>query len=228
MEKLSFGYSLKNIPIPSEKSYKLKLMEKTEMIIKRMRWKAIFSECEEQNTTARNAYGLKSFKCPSQVKELLNFESDLIDLIKNVEFDKNYRPSEFQKKLRKDIRTITRSDKTLTAADKTSNMYRLTKAEHDKLVSDAVTTTYKKANRNIKEEIEKEGVQFAKKVKVLDKMEVNGEGNCFITLKDHKENFENRPTVRLINPAKNEIGRISKKMLDGINSRLRVSLGVNQ
>ena len=114
MEKLSFGYSLKNIPIPSERSYKLKLMEKTEMLIKRMRWKAIFSECDEQ--TEKNAYGLRSFKCPPQVKELLNFESDLIDLIKYVKFDENYRPSEFQKKLRKDIHTITRSEKTLNCS----------------------------------------------------------------------------------------------------------------
>ena len=50
----------------------------------------------------------------------------------------------------------------------------------------------------------------------------------FITLKDHKENFANKPTVRLINPANNEIGRISKCILDDINARLRDSLGVNQ
>ena len=71
-------------------------------------------------------------------------------------------------------------------------------------------------------------MQFAKKAGVLDKMQINGTGNCFITLKDHKENFANRPTVRLINPAKNEIGRISKSILDDINSRLRSSLEVNQ
>ena len=170
------------------------------MLIKRMRWKAIYSDSEEE--PKRKTYGLKSFKCPSQVKELLNFESDLIDLVKNVKFDENYKKCEFQKKLKTDIRTITRSEKTLTAADKTSNMYRLTKTEHDKLVNDAVTATYKKATKNIKEKIDKEGVKFAKEAKVLDKMQVNGTGNCFITLKDHKENFANKPTVRLINPAK--------------------------
>ena len=59
-------------------------------------------------------------------------------------------------------------------------------------------------------------------------MVINKTGNCFVTLKDHKENFSNRPTVRLINPAKNEIGRISKTVLDDINTRLRESLKVNQ
>ena len=47
-----------------------------------------------------------------------------------------------------------------------------------------------------------------------------------ITLKDHKENF-NSPTVRLINPAKNELRRISKAILDNINKRLYTSLNIN-
>ena len=226
MEKLNFGYSLKNIPIPSERSYKLKIMEKTEMVIKRMRWKAFMSDAEEMEP--KKSYGLKTFKTPSQVKEIVAFENDLIDLVKNVEFDENFRRSPFQEKLRKDVGEITKSKKTLTSVDKTSNMYRLTKAEHEKLVHDAVTATYKKAPENIKTKIDKEGVPIAKKAGVLDKIEVNGTGNCFVTLKDHKENFSNRPTVRLINPAKNEIGRISKSVLDEINSRLRTSLKVNQ
>ena len=47
-----------------------------------------------------------------------------------------------------------------------------------------------------------------------------------ITLKDHKENF-NSPTVRLINPAKNELRRISKAILENINKRLYTSLNIN-
>ena len=50
----------------------------------------------------------------------------------------------------------------------------------------------------------------------------------FFTLMDHKENFQNNPTVRLINPAKNDIGRISKVILDKINSSLIKQLKVNQ
>ena len=36
------------------------------------------------------------------------------------------------------------SGKTLTPADKTSNIYRLTKKEYNKMRADAVTSTYKK------------------------------------------------------------------------------------
>ena len=59
-------------------------------------------------------------------------------------------------------------------------------------------------------------------------MFVNGKQNCFITLKDHKSDFQNNPTVRLLNPAKNELGRISKTILDKINVNLRNSLHLNQ
>ena len=33
-------------------------------------------------------------------------------------------------------------------------------------------------------------------------MFVNGKWNCFIALNDLKPNFQNNPTVRLLNPAK--------------------------
>ena len=42
MEKLNFSYSLKNIPNPVEKSYKLRILEKIEIFTKKMHWRAIF------------------------------------------------------------------------------------------------------------------------------------------------------------------------------------------
>ena len=59
-------------------------------------------------------------------------------------------------------------------------------------------------------------------------MFVNGSNSCFITLKDHKPNFLNNPKVRLLNPAKNELGRISKFILDRINTSLRNLTKVDQ
>ena len=54
------------------------------------------------------------------------------------------------------------------------------------------------------------------------------EQQAFITLKDHKENFQNKPTCRLINPAKSEIGRISNKILTKINTTIRTKTSLNQ
>ena len=53
-------------------------------------------------------------------------------------------------------------------------------------------------------------------------------GIYIYTLKDHKENFLHNPTVRLINPAKKELGRIIKAILDNISKRLCTRLNINQ
>ena len=52
---------------------------------------------------------------------------------------------------------------------------------------------------------------------VIKQMETNTEGNSFITVKDYQGNFDNRLSDQLINPAKNELRRISKLILDKIN-----------
>ena len=50
----------------------------------------------------------------------------------------------------------------------------------------------------------------------------------YITLKDHTHNFQNYPTLRLLNPAENEFNKIIKTMLDKVNVNLRNSLHLNQ
>ena len=67
-----------------------------------------------------------------------------------------------------------------------------------------------------------------KEWKQTKRMETNEKGNSFITIKDHKENFDNYPTVRLINPAKNELGRMSKLILDKINKKISKKFELNQ
>ena len=194
-----------------------------------MRWKATFflsrSEEEEGFIKVEN-YGLKSLKCPPVVKELTQFENELMQIAKEVKFRK--LRNSFQTRLKEDTKNIKNSEKTLIAADKTSNMYRLTKDEYNNLKSNAITSTYKKTSGKIKEEIEKCGKKFASDKGVIDRMERNGDSECFITLKDHKPNFNNRPTTRLINPSKNEVGRLSKVILDDINLKVQEALGVNQ
>ena len=63
---------------------------------------------------------------------------------------------------------------------------------------------------------------------ILDRTDINSQNTCFITLEDHKENFLNNPTVRLINPAENESGRNSKAIFDNIDKPLCTSLNINQ
>ena len=56
-------------------------------------------------------YGIKSNKCPPQVKDLIAFEEDMIDLVHQIRFRKV--KSNFQRKLNKDWNTIKSSNKTL-------------------------------------------------------------------------------------------------------------------
>ena len=171
MEKLNLAYSTKNIPIPTERSYKLQLIENTELFTKKIRRKAIFHDVKLNNKNKNNnhinnnmkdntknngdgtqkehssRYGIKSNKCPPQVKDLIAFEEDMIDLVHQIRFRKV--KSNFQRKLNKDLKTTKSSNKTLTPTDKTSNMYKLTKDEYNHLLDNVVTTTYKKATKGI-------------------------------------------------------------------------------
>ena len=157
---------------------------------------------------------------------LNKFEADLINIAANIDFRRT--SDDFQKKMKKDIQDIRKSNKTLTPADKTSNYYRLSKEEYNTLKHNAITSTYKKGSEKIKTKVDKLGAKYAKKAGALERIQINGTNQCFVTLKDHKENFDNNPKTRLINPAKNEIGRISKVILDKINTSLKDSLAVNQ
>ena len=121
--------------------------------------------------------------------------------------------NDFQMKFYEDLRKVHSLKKTLTFEDKTSNMYRLKKEEYRRILPNAVTITYKKFNKETERRINWKGVKYAKEAKLLDKVEVNGTAYCFISLKGHKVNFLNQPRKRLINPAKKEIGRISKQIL---------------
>ena len=149
---------MKNIGILQNKTYLLQLIEKIEMVIKRMRWKVLCCGKKETNGVKTEWFGLKSSKAPKQVKELIPFENDLIALVQNIIFRKTR--NHFQKKIKKDIQLIKSSDKTVTFADKTTNLYRLTKAEYDHMINNAITSKYKKTSNNIKKQINIDGKKY--------------------------------------------------------------------
>jgi len=54
--------------------------------------------------------------------------------------------------------------------------------------------------------MEEEAKIITKNLNIDDRVETTAMKEAFITLKDHKDNFENKPNCRLINPLKPEIG----------------------
>ena len=51
--------------------------------------------------------------------------------------------------------------------------------------------------------------------------------DAYITLKDHKANCATKLPYRLINPAKSEMGRVSKSILERITQNVRGALEIN-
>ena len=79
-------------------------------------------------------------------------------------------------------------------------MYRLSKEEPSNHLQNAIITNYKKRDKRTATNINKEEIKHAREVNVIDRIEISGTGNSFITLKDDKENILNRPATRLLNP----------------------------
>ena len=92
MELYKLGYSKKNIPIPPQREYMKNLLEKTEVLIKRMRWKAYFylNKDSLENTKRDEHYRLKSRRSPPHIPELKDFEHDLVSLIQWTKFKKTF------------------------------------------------------------------------------------------------------------------------------------------
>ena len=91
-----------------------------------------------------------------------------------------------------------------------------------------ITKTYKKVSPDMMNSIELEAKAIATKLHLDDRTNTTAKREAFISLKDHKPNFINNPTCRLINQAKSEMGKISKQLLDRINAKLVNNLKLNQ
>ena len=206
MEKLSFDYSLKNIPLPDERSFQLKLIEKIESILKRMRWKAHFflSKANQQPETLKT-YGFNS----PQITLLEEFEKDLYGIVTSIKY-RNVN-NNFQEKLKLDTSKIKSSANLFIFADKTNNIYEMKPQDHEKLILENITKTYQKTPGKLEKAINTEAKNIAKSYKLAERIEHLPRTETFITLNDHKEKFYNKPSCRLISPTKNELGKISKK-----------------
>ena len=64
--------------------------------------------------------------------------------------------------------------------------------------------------------------------KLEKRIEQHGQHQSFITLNDHKDDFQNNRKCRLINPAKSEIDIVSKYYIEKVNKNIRRGIKVNQ
>ena len=86
-----------------------------------------------------------------------------------------------------------------------------------------ITKDYKIVNETLVDVVNKEAAVIAAKLDIENKVETMSKTKAFISIKDHKNDFENNPKFRLINPAKSQIGHISREILQITNKLLRRS-----
>ena len=96
-------------------------------------------------------------------------------------------------------------------AGKTNNIYEIKPQDLEKLIMQNITKTYQRATDKLEKAINMEAKNIAKSYKLAERIDHLPKPETFITLKDHKDNFFNKPSCRLINPTKKKLGKISKK-----------------
>lgn len=113
-------------------------------------------------------YGLKDLNCPPKIKEITNFENNLTNLLKNIIF--NATKSSFHQHLTKNIRTKKSTKTTLIFTDQTSNLYNLPKEQYEKLLNNAITTSYKNVRKTQEDQINKQGKNILKNKEAIKRM----------------------------------------------------------
>ena len=150
----------------------------------------------------------------------------LFNVVTSLKFRKLNK--DFEEKMKSDILDTKPSQNVLIFAGKTSNIYKAAAQEYNKLLKDKRRKSYKKSTDRLEKAINMEAENIAKKIQLSDRIEYLAQTPAFITLKDHKDNFLSSLPCHLINPAKSELGKISKSILENINQHLIKLLCVSQ
>ena len=69
------------------------------------------------------------------------------------------------------------------------------KDKYSKLTTVAITSMYKMIPDEISNKVNADGKKIIENKEVVSRLFVNRRNSCFITLKDHKPNFLNKPKV---------------------------------
>ena len=226
MDTINITYSFNNIPIPSKFKYQQTLIAKTEKFLRNCRWAVFFFLNPSSKSEVKKTYGFKSPNNPPPMEETREFENDIYNLINNIK----YKPwhNTFQSEMKKDLEKIRQTKDIIVKADKTDNLYKMSPTNHNKEMVNTISKEYKKCPPIKVEEVTREAAKIARKFDLEDRIDCPTENSAFITIKDHKPSFPQKVDFRLINPAKNNIASISKRILDNINSNLRKSTNFNQ
>ena len=120
-----------------------------------------------------------------------------------------------------EIKKIHSKKELIVPADKTTNNYLLPAKTYTALMEKEIQKNYKKEKANNVKKVEKEHLETAVGLELEDRIFSTTERNAFITLKDHKDDFQVNPAVRLINPRKPDMGKLAMEILDRVVKDIR-------
>ena len=221
-----FGYSTKNIPIPSKKEIKLQLIHSVRKFIDNISWRLHFIKNPPETNEVKENYGFRSIEKVPRHEELEPVQEALSDLVENLKFRRYSDP--FQNKLKADLEDIKNESKVIVKADKTSNYYKLEKEEYQAVLEKSIHKEYKKTNGNDIAVPNESHKKIVEKLELEKKVFETQKRQSFVTLKDHKPSFQNNPSCRLLNPCKPEIGQISKQIVEKIVASVKSKTGFDQ
>ena len=226
MNHFTLKFSPKSIPLPSREAFLKKLLFQSEKFLKRLRWKAHFFDNPDASLEEKENFGFHTHNCPPNVKDLQPFEADFYTMLSKIEFERN--TNETLKEIGEVAQKIRKSSSAIVPADKSSNFYELDVELYSKLISKSITSDYKITNEHTKSIIDMESAKICRNLEIDDRVEEYQSSTAYILLKDHKPNFRSKADCRLINPAKTDVGQISKRILEKIVAGVKISVGANQ
>ena len=125
--------------------------------------------------------------------ELFKFEADLISMIKNIKF----KPAnnEINRRIRRDLSDIKAKQKILVKGDKSRRIFLVPKDEYVKDMKAEISKKYKKGDRDMVLDVNREAAKISSKLEVADRIDALPESEAFLSFKDHKPNFPMRKEV---------------------------------
>ena len=226
MEQVNFGYSAKNIPVPHDDMYLQILTTKWRKFTQNARKKAYHFLKKNATKSKKETFGFKSTDPASEIPLLKPFEEAFTEVIKNVKFGRKL--NHFQKQLKQDVRKINSESRPHVKGDKSSFYYLMEADKLNNLMKREIEKDFRKATAKEVDKVDDGQKKIVRDLELQDRVFVTTQRPAFATLKDHKENFHANPKVRVINPQKPEVGRISKQILEKVNTVVRQKSGLKQ
>ena len=246
MRQIKIPHSLKNIPIPKKEEYMKILVIKIESFIRRLRWFMLHCNTAQNLGLLKNnpnsgsqemdesivgfmkpKFGFKCESKPPLIPDLVEFEKDLLNLPKSLKF-KNVRRSTLQDELTNFTNNLKKSEEVIVSADKTRNLYGMDVKSYNKLLMENITKDYKKSSDAVVKSVNKRSAEIAKQLELDNRMEVYSDSKANMLIKDHKAGFPGNVSVRLINPSKTDLGRVSRCILQDLISDVNHAIKLNQ